>query len=306
MKFFIVLSLAMTIWLFNPGKPGRNTADSGIQDQTPLFSFGIFTDVQYCDCEPAESRFYRNSFQKLKEAIESFKEAAPEFVINIGDLIEKDYVSFGPVMKLIEESGLKVYHAAGNHDFSIEQRHKRHILPLLSIKEGYYSFSHRQFRFIVLNGNEISIYGPGSRSQVKNAEELISRLKTEGEPNYHDWNGGIGPKQLLWLQAQLTESSQAGQKVFIICHFPVWPVNEHNLLNYKEVIEILGKYNNIIAWFNGHNHAGNYGNTNMIHFVTFKGIVETENTNSFALIEVYMNKIWIKGYGRERSMILAY
>ena len=66
------------------------------------------------------------------------------------------------------------------------------------------------------------------------------------------------------------------------------------------------KYQNIIAWFNGHNHAGNYGNFNMIHFVTIKGMVETETNNSFALVEVYRNKIWIKGYGREKSQILAY
>jgi hypothetical protein len=44
----------------------------------------------------------------------------------------------------------------------------------------------------------------------------------------------------------------------------------------------------------------------MIHFVTFKGMVETDANNSFALVEVYKNKIWIRGYGREKSQILAY
>ncbi|MBN2632621.1 MAG: hypothetical protein JXR66_03630 [Bacteroidales bacterium] len=65
-------------------------------------------------------------------------------------------------------------------------------------------------------------------------------------------------------------------------------------------------YDNIIAWFSGHNHAGNYGNFNMIHFVTFRGMVETAERNSFAVVEVYPNKIWIKGSGREKSQILAY
>jgi hypothetical protein len=72
------------------------------------------------------------------------------------------------------------------------------------------------------------------------------------------------------------------------------------------VLPILEKYHNIIAWFNGHNHSGNYGNFNMIHFVTFKGMVETDANNSFALVEVYKNKIWIRGYGREKNQILAY
>jgi hypothetical protein len=35
-------------------------------------------------------------------------------------------------------------------------------------------------------------------------------------------------------------------------------------------------------------------------------MVETENTGSFARVDVYGNKIWITGSGREKSQILAY
>jgi len=35
-------------------------------------------------------------------------------------------------------------------------------------------------------------------------------------------------------------------------------------------------------------------------------MVETEKTGSYALVEVYTNKIWIRGGGREKSQILAY
>jgi hypothetical protein len=35
-------------------------------------------------------------------------------------------------------------------------------------------------------------------------------------------------------------------------------------------------------------------------------MVETDSTNSFALVEVYKNKIWIRGNGREKSQILAF
>ena len=44
----------------------------------------------------------------------------------------------------------------------------------------------------------------------------------------------------------------------------------------------------------------------MIHFLTMKGIVESEKAGAWSLVEVYRNKIWIKGSGRERSQILAY
>lgn len=306
MKTLLFFLMAMFISLLSPGKHEKEAVLSGQQDQPPIFSFGIFADAQYCNCEPSGTRFYRNSLHKLEVAFNAFKEANPDFILNLGDLIDRDYESFDPVMKIIASCGIKVYHVAGNHDFSVSQGQKKRVIPLLTGKKGYYSFERGAFRFIVLDGNEVSTYGPGGRSLTNEASSVIFRLQSEGEPNGFDWNGGIGTRQLAWLADQLEKSSQARQKVFIVCHFPVWPVNEHNLFNYKEVLDLLNKHDNIIAWLNGHNHAGNYGNTNMIHFLTFKGMVETEETGSFAIIEVYGNKLWIKGYGRERSMILAY
>ncbi|HOK26033.1 MAG TPA: metallophosphoesterase [Bacteroidales bacterium] len=306
MKFLIVFSTAMAMLVSFSGKAEKPVVSAEMQEQTPLFSFGIITDVQYCDCEPAGSRFYRNSFQKLEEAFNTFKAENPAFIINLGDLIEKDYSSFLPVLKIMENSGFKIYYTTGNHDFTVESKYKKRIHSLLGLKEEYYSFSYDKFRFIVLNGNEISTYGSGGRATIRQAEEMISKLKAEGEPNYHDWNGGISEKQISWLKSRLNESSAKGEKVFIVCHFPVWPENEHNLFNYREIVDLLGNYNNIIAWFSGHNHAGNYGNSNMVHHYTFKGMVETESSNSYAIVEVYKNKIWIKGYGREKNMILAY
>jgi hypothetical protein len=44
----------------------------------------------------------------------------------------------------------------------------------------------------------------------------------------------------------------------------------------------------------------------MIHFVTFRGMVETDQLNSYARVDVYKNKIWITGTGREKNQILAY
>jgi len=278
----------------------------GRQAQKPLFTFGIIADVQYCDCEPAGSRFYRMSLLKLRDAVSTLKDDSADFLINLGDLIDHDYDSFKPVLDIIDSSGIKTWHLTGNHDYSVEPRLKKNLPPDIPSKEGYYSFVHKNFRFIALNGNEISTYGTGTRSQVINAGKYISALKDSGSINAMDWNGGISNKQLGWLDNQLSEATANKERVFILCHFPVFPENNHNLLNSNEVLEILNKYHNIIAWFGGHNHSGNYGNSNMIHFVTMRGMVETEKSGSFALIEVYKNKIWIKGSGREKSQILAY
>jgi manganese-dependent ADP-ribose/CDP-alcohol diphosphatase len=276
------------------------------QSQKPLFSYGIITDVQYCDCDPEGTRFYRNSPAKLRIAVNSLRQDSADFLVNLGDIINNGYNSFKTVLDIIDSSGLKTFHCTGNHDYSVENRFKQRLPVPMPSKEGYYSFVHKGFRFIFLNGNELSIYASANKSAIRKAQDYITALKNEDSINAIDWNGGMSPAQLLWLDSQLNEATLKNEKTFIMCHFPVYPENVHNLLNYKEVNAILGKYHNVIAWFSGHNHAGNYGNFNMIHFVTLKGMVETESISSFALVEVWYNKIWIKGSGREREQILAY
>lgn len=266
----------------------------------------MIADAQYADSDPAGNRYYRESISKLKEALSELKKDSADFVINLGDIIDSDFNSYKDVLGIIANSGIKTYHITGNHDYTIESSFKKNIPLNLPSGKGYYSFVHRKFRFIMLNGNEISVFATDNKKRIKEAADYIQNLKNKGKNNAIDWNGGISRKQLEWLDSEIEKSETAGEKVLIFCHYPVWPENYHNLLNYNEVLTLLGKHKNIIAWFNGHNHAGNYGNFNMIHFITMKGMVETENTNSFALVEVYKNKLWIRGSGREKSQILAY
>jgi manganese-dependent ADP-ribose/CDP-alcohol diphosphatase len=299
---FFIMIISSTM----PYKRQTAVTPKADQDQKPLFSFGLIADIQYCDCEPAGTRYYRKSLEKLEEAVRSLRIDSPLFVVNMGDMIEKDFVSYKPVLNILDNSGLKIYHIIGNHDFAVEPKQKKRIPPLQGNKDGYYSFTYGKFRFICLNGNELSTYSSSNKKSIKKAEEYIKMLKNDGAPNAINWNGGMSDKQILWLSNQLNIASTNNEKVFIMCHFPVYPENEHNLLNYRDILTVIEGYHNIISWFGGHNHSGNYGNFNMIHFVTLKGMVDTDDSNSFALVEVYKNKIWIKGSGREKSQILAY
>jgi hypothetical protein len=296
------LILAFLLLLMHPS----TDIGSGSQQKKPLFSFGVVADVQYADKDAANNRYYRSSKERLIEAYRTFKDDSVSFVVNLGDLIDGNYSSYGPVMDIIRSSGIKTYHITGNHDYAVEKNLKRKLPVTMESKKGYYSFVKEGFRFIFLNGNDISTYGPGSRAEINKATAYLNSLKSEAAINAMEWNGGIGTGQLSWLKNELDKAVITNQKVFIFCHFPVFPVNVHNLFNYNEILKVLEKYNNIIAWINGHNHAGNYGNFNMIHFVTLRGMVETEKSGSYSIIDVYSNKIWIKGFGREKSQILAY
>lgn len=306
MRLIIAYFIISVIFLNMSSDESAGGKFSTGQNQEPLFSFGIIADVQYADSDPAGTRFYRSSPSKLREALSEFRKDSVDFVITLGDLIDKDIRSYDPLLNILDSSGLRFYHITGNHDYSVGKRYRKKLPSIYSPGPGYYSILQNGYRLIFLNGNEISTYNPENKATLKQANALLDTLKQRGEPNAVEWNGGIGEKQLLWFENQVNEAEIKNEKVLIFCHFPVFPENIHNLLNYRDVLLVLAKYHNVIAWFNGHNHAGNYDFHNKTHFVTMKGMVESETQNSFARVEVYSDRILISGSGREINRTLAY
>lgn len=282
---------------------GREITEAG--KEKPLFSFGLISDVQYADIPHAGERYYRSSLDKLDEALSSFRKDSVDFIINLGDLIERDYESFKPVLNAINSSGIKTYHITGNHDYAVDPRYLNRLPVLSESRQGYYSVRKMNYRFVFLNGNEISTYASTDKVKIKEAKDYLEKLKSKGEINAIEWNGGIGSEQQKWIISQIEEASRASERVVFLCHFPVAPENIHNLLNYKEVRSLLPNSGNM-AWLSGHNHEGNYEQTKNGYFVTFRGMVETKKNNSYAIIDVYTNKLIINGYGREASTVLTF
>ena len=311
MKLLLLFSLATLLSFEMPDKRNQiadNLFDLNGKSSDPglLFSFGVISDVQYADSNPIGTRYFRSSPEKLKDALTTFRKDSVNFIVNLGDLIEKDYESYKPILNILNSSGIKTYHLTGNHDYSVDPRYLTRLPLFTESREGYYSIIYKKFRLIFLNGNEISTYVSASKTKVREANEYIAKLKKNGAINAIDWNGGIGPDQLVWITGQLDQAADNSEKVIFFCHFPIAPENIHNLLNYKEINDIIKKYTNIVAWFSGHNHEGNYSTLNKVHFVTFKGMVETKRENSFAVLEIYSDKIMVKGYGRENSVVLTF
>ena len=56
---------------------------------------------------------------------------------------------------------------------------------------------------------------------------------------------------------------------------------------------------NVVAYFNGHNHAGNYGEKKGIKYVNFQGMLDTADTNAYSVIQAFKDRLEIDGFGRE-------
>ena len=266
---------------------------------------GVFADCQYCNYETAGSRFYRNSLSKLENCINEFNQIEDiEFVVGLGDLIDRDFASFDKVNTILSKSKKPVFQVIGNHDLEVEKEDLDKVPSKLNLAETWYSFTKNDWYFIFLNGNDITFHS-NNPEIVQQAAEITDKLKKEGKPNLHTWNGGIGQNQLKWLENELQNSKTKNLKVAVFCHYPLLPFEAHALWNSEEVLTILTQYNGVKLYLNGHNHAGNYVFQKGIHFVNLKGMVETEKENAFSVINFTDKQIEIVGFGREGSRILT-
>jgi predicted phosphodiesterase len=265
---------------------------------------GVFADCQYCNCEKAGTRYYQNSLEKLEDCISQFnQENNIDFVVGLGDIIDRDFTSFDSVNSILAKSKKKIFQVIGNHDLEVEKSLIEKVPSKLNLEKTWYSFNKKGWHFIFLNGNDITFHSNDTEI-VNQAKEMIEKLKSEGKPNYHEWNGGIGKEQIQWLEKELQRAEIKNLKVAIFCHYPLLPFEAHALWNSEEVLVVLAKFNCVEIYLNGHNHAGNYATQNGIHFVNLKGMVETENENAFSIISFTDKRIEIKGFGREESRIL--
>ena len=53
--------------------------------------------------------------------------------------------------------------------------------------------------------------------------------------------------------------------------------------------------------FSGHHHAGAFGYYKNIPLITLEGMVETENQNAYAIVEISQDHLLVKGQGRASS-----
>lgn len=264
------------------------------------FSFGVIADCQYCSAENAGVRNYAISDKKLRNCVNHLNTLDLAFTIHLGDFIDKYWESFNVVGPIYDDLKMPKYHVLGNHDFSVIDEKKSQVVQKMGLPSEYYDFNLKGWRFVVLNGNDVSFHAyPKDSEGYKNAEKYYSENKISSPK----WNGAMGSTQLQWLESVLKKASENDENVILYSHFPIYPENVHNLWNAKELLTMIEKYNAVKAYINGHNHEGNYGIKDGVHYITMKGMVDTEET-SYGIIKLSEKQLEIRGFGRETSKLL--
>lgn len=274
------------------------------EDETS-FKIGIISDCQYCDCDVKWDRHYKKAPQRLKEAIEILNKDTLNYTIHLGDFIDKNFKSLDRILPLWKKLESTSYHVLGNHDFEVKDSLKEEVIKQLNLKERYYSFIEEDWRFIVLDGNDLSFHGALTKEKKRQTDSLYNILKDKKLPYLKEWNGALSSDQLTWVKKELDFALKKNQKVGFYCHFPIYPIDQHNIWNRDQFLSLIKPYKNVKIFFNGHNHEGAYQMENNVHYLTFKGMVDTKNTSAFAKVNFNRDTVIIEGFYREPSRKLV-
>ncbi len=274
---------------------------------TTGFEIGLVADPQYANIKPLRTRFYREGRKRLEDAIEHFNGRDLAFCVNLGDLIDREWKSFDAMLTALRRSRHRWQHLLGNHDFEVPDESKRKVAGRLGLSAPHSSFDHAGFRFVVWDTNDVSIYAHALGTMERaDAEKELERVKAEKRRQAQRWNGAVGPAQLAWFEMTCAAAQSEQKKVIVLAHHPVAPEGNHNVWNTDEVLAAVDRHPNIVAWFNGHNHAGAFAERNGIPYVTMRGMVETATTTAFATAKILPDRMLLTGHGREPSRELVF
>ncbi len=273
----------------------------------PSFKILAIADIQYADKDTHKTRFYRNSIQKLEKIRAQTADKKFEFLINLGDTVDALHANLAAPLAELKKFNLKTYNLMGNHDYADKDANVELIKKDLNLdKSTHYSFDVDDWRFIVLDTNTLSTYYKPSKKFEAEYSALYEKLTAQNARYAKPWNGGVDNAQMIWLEGLLKQSLEDKKNVIIFAHHPVLPIEGHVALNTSEIVGLTQKYSCVKAYINGHNHLGNYAVDKGVHYLTICGLIEDEDIVSYAILEVYPNKIEVIGFGKTPSRTLEF
>ena len=100
--------------------------------------------------------FTYTSKEKLKKCVKHFNQEDLSFVIHLGDFIDRNFSSFDEILPIYNSLHAPGYHVLGNHDFEVADEYKELVPKKLGMPSKYYDFKIKNWRFICLDGNDLS------------------------------------------------------------------------------------------------------------------------------------------------------
>tara|TARA_R110002049_G_scaffold285698_4_gene466993 strand:+ start:123270 stop:124139 length:870 start_codon:yes stop_codon:yes gene_type:complete len=248
---------------------------------------GMVTDLHYADKPTVGSRHYRETLMKLGEAANHFQQESPDFLVELGDLIDRaDSVDTEmSYLQTVNQTFSAIckdrHYVLGNH--CVDTLRKEEFLSAVAQPESYYSFDRGDFHFIVLD----------------------ACFRGDGEPygrkNFSWKDTNIPKSEVDWLRSDLQATKR---KTVVFAHQRLDDTQSHSVINHAEVRSVLESSGNVLAVFQGHSHKNEVSEINGIHYCTMVAMVEGsgEESNAYAMMTLMPNgSIVVKGFRKQAT-----
>jgi predicted phosphodiesterase len=240
-------------------------------DSQALLRIGLVTDLHYADKPPVGTRHYRQTLEKLAEASVRFQSDKPDFLVELGDLIdaadsvELEQRYLATINREFAAISADRHYVLGNH--CVDTLTKQEFLSGVEQEKSYYSFDRRGYHFIVLD----------------------ACFRHDGQPyqrrNFQWTDANIPAAELEWLQTDLRETPH---RTIVFAHQRLDITGNHAVNNAADVRRILEASGNVVAVFQGHSHKNEYNEIAGIHYCTLVAMVEGAGpeSNGYSLLEL--------------------
>lgn len=234
----------------------------------------LFTDPHYCDKEvTCRTRRPVLSYGKIREAMETFVREGVDFVLCLGDIIDKcddpqkNVEKTREIAELIRSYPLPFYSLMGNHDANV--------------------FTRREFGELI---NDLPFPPPMSITvKGKTLLFLDANYNDDGSsyvPGEVDWKNTYIPTEHLHRLAQTLNDPELTE-AYVFLHQNLDPEvqKDHIVRNAEEVRAILRASGKVKAVFQGHYHKGHETVIDGIPYHTLPAMCEGEE-NRFTIVEL--------------------
>jgi manganese-dependent ADP-ribose/CDP-alcohol diphosphatase len=259
-----------------------------------LVRFGVITDIHFSsDSEPAAAQA---TAAELRTALDCWQHNDVDFLLQLGDLIKGSdahkHKELRQISAILKPFPATIHHVIGNHCLALP---RQELMAALGLQTPFYSFSAKEFRFIVLDGMDLSVL---RKPETEEEQRILAFF--HAHPELHDYCGAVGTRQKEWLQEELEKAELSEEKVMIICHFPLLPETtdpKHGLLwNHREIAELVSSSSAVKACLSGHYHYGGYALQSGIHFVVLPAFVNRSEHPRFTcgMVELQSERMGIR------------
>jgi alkaline phosphatase len=241
----------------------------------PAVRIGLMTDLHHADKPPAGSRHYRETLGKLAEAGDKLRSLRPDFIVELGDIIdaadsvdtELRYLS--EINRHFSEIAPDRHYILGNH--CVDTLTKAEFLGAIGREKSFYSFDRGGIHFVILD----------------------ACFRADGEPygrkNFQWTDANIPPQELQWLRDDLASNTLP---TILFTHQRLDTDDNHGIRNAPQVREAIdASRGHVLAVLQGHSHKNDVRQIGKTFYCTLVAMIEGSgpDNNGYSLMTIRPN-----------------